>query len=90
MENKSIAVLEVLDYELDNELAAVFYYNVYEYILHNDNELFLKIIDYRMNLKFMNRPAEEYHVFKFMLQMMLKRYPSKLKMLSPAFTSRTA
>ena len=90
MENKSYAVLEVLGYELNDELASIYYFNVYEFIFYNDGELFLKVVNYKVNFINVNQTTEEYHLFKFMLQLMLKNYPSKLRMLSPVLTRMTA
>ncbi|MFD2247719.1 hypothetical protein [Pontibacter ruber] len=83
MDNKSKAVLETLGYSLSNDLAKKLFNDVYAYILYNDTDIFLEVLDFRMNIQETTTCAEDYHFFKFMLQKMLEKHPSRLVTLNP-------
>jgi hypothetical protein len=88
MKGRSHVVLEELGYELNEASAAVFYYTVYEYILYNDSDLFLEIIDYGSTIQNTPPALNENYIFKFLLRIMRKRHPSKLEMLRPMLVYR--
>lgn len=83
MENKIKAVYEQLGYVLKPEIAKKFFFNVYEFLLYNDTEGFLKTLEYRMDLDSAAKADEDYLVFKFMLQYILIKHPKKVVMLHP-------
>lgn len=83
MKNKIKAIYDVFGCVMEGNLAQRFFYNVYEFLLYNDTESFLKTLDYRKNIAEKNKSAEEYHVFKYMLQLLKQKYPHKIKTLSP-------
>ncbi|WP_114783097.1 hypothetical protein [Botryobacter ruber] len=85
MENKSKAVQEMFGCKLEEDLCSRLYNDTYGYILYNDTQSFLELLDYSMSLKDLNvTPSEDFLVFKYMLRLMLKKHPKKLLMLLPA------
>lgn len=90
MKNKRQAVLEVLGFELKEEVAAVYYFNVFEFVLYNDCELYLDAIEYGSAVMAGSQAKKEYQIFKFLLLEMRKRYPTKLHMLRPVPVSLAA
>ncbi|RDV13544.1 hypothetical protein DXT99_18570 [Pontibacter diazotrophicus] len=77
-DNKAKAVFEELNCVLDAMLARGLFHSIYKYMLYNDTPCFLSMLDYRKNLKPLDREKEDYFLFKYMLQQMRKKYPSKL------------
>lgn len=83
MENKRQAVQDVLGLKLRKDTSRKFFFNVYEYLLYNEPEDFLEVLNFRMGMKVTEKPHEDYHLFKFMLQLLLKRNTAKLLSLCP-------
>ncbi|WP_299708037.1 hypothetical protein [uncultured Pontibacter sp.] len=83
MKNKVNAVFDVLDCVIDTRMATKFFYNVYEFILYNDTEGFIKILDYRMGLGVAMQSEEDYFIFRFMLRYLQTHHPAKIIMLCP-------
>lgn len=84
MENKKRAVLEVLGYNICKKTAHKFFFNVYEYLLYNDTQSFLKMLDFRKSMKGPeDKSLEDYHIFKYMMQLLLSQNPGKLTALFP-------
>jgi hypothetical protein len=77
------AVQEVMGLNLSRKAAHRYFFNVYEYMLYNDSENFMRTLDFRMNLEEAQRQEEGYHVFKFMLKLMRRNKPQKLLALCP-------
>lgn len=84
MQNKVSAVFEVLDCVLGPKMATKFFFNVYKFILYNDTEGFLKILDYRMGLGKAKQPEEDYFIFRYMLRYLQTHYPAQITMLCPS------
>jgi hypothetical protein len=84
MKNKRQAVLEVLGFELKEEVAAVYYFNVFEFVVYNDCELYLDAIEFGSAVIAGSQAKKDYQIFRFLLLEMRKLYPSKLRMLIPA------
>ena len=80
---KKRAVYEMLGQQFKPEAARKFFYNVYEFLLYNDTEGFLKTMEYRLKIDRTAGYSEDYLVFKFMLQYMKTKCPSKIAMLLP-------
>lgn len=80
---KKRAVYETLGRHLQPEAARKYFYNVYEFLLYNDTEGFLKTMEFRLNIDRTEGSAEDYLVFKFMLQYLQAKHPSKISMLLP-------
>lgn len=80
---KKRAVYEMLGQQLQPHAARKFFYNVYEFLLYNDTEGFLKTMEYRLNIERTEGSEEDYLVFKFMLQYMQAKHPRKISMLLP-------
>jgi hypothetical protein len=83
MKNKVTAVFDVLNYVVNPRMATKFFYNVYEFILYNDTDGFLNVLDYRMGLGIEKKPAEDYFIFTYMLRYLQAHHPNKISMLSP-------
>ncbi len=78
MDNKNKAVFEVLGNHMSVYQAKRLFNSIYEFILYNDTQCFLDVMDYRMSIQEAANGEEDYHLFKYMLQKMKAMYPSKL------------
>ena len=77
-DNKAKAVLEEMEYELDAKLAKRLFNHIYAFILYNNTQCFLDMLDYRKRLTPQDTAREDYFVFRFMLRQMRELYPSEL------------
>ncbi|WP_345162814.1 hypothetical protein [Pontibacter saemangeumensis] len=77
-DNKAKAVLEEMEYELDAKQAKRLFTNIYAFILYNNTQCFLYMLDYRMRLTPQEKAREDYFLFRFLLRQMRELYPSEL------------
>ncbi|WP_242929297.1 hypothetical protein [Pontibacter vulgaris] len=82
-ESKKRAVREVLGCKINADQAKRLFINVYEFILYNDTQCFLEVLDYRMKINLAGSGPEDYYLLKYMLQKMEQYYPSKLASFKP-------
>ncbi|MBC5994862.1 hypothetical protein [Pontibacter cellulosilyticus] len=77
-DNRVQAALEELGYELEGSLASKLFHNIKLYMLYNDRDSFMSMLNYRSNLEPLERIKEDYFLFKFMLKQMKSKSPAKL------------